>query len=115
MQPRTIGSEQHFARAGPLHRLLEEIEAADTRRVGIDVGMAHDDDRSGELRPPVVRKAPEVRNDEVDIGVFLREELGGGRSPITSYSTGRANARAASHTSRVIRASWRWSLMPTNP
>ena len=81
MQPRTIGSEQHFARAGALHSLLEEIEAAHTGRVGIDVGMARDEIDQRELRPPVVGKAPEVRDDEGDIGVFLRQELGGGRSP----------------------------------
>ena len=29
MQPRPVGAEQDLVRAGPLHRLLQQIEAAD--------------------------------------------------------------------------------------
>ena len=57
MQPRPVGAEQDLVRAGALHRLLQQVEAADAGRVGVDVRMAHEMIDQGELRAPVVGEA----------------------------------------------------------
>ena len=75
MQPWAVGAEQELARASALQRFGEEIEAAHARAVGVHVGVTDQDVDEGALRPPVVGKAAEMRDDEGDVRIFLGHEV----------------------------------------
>jgi len=75
MEPGPVCAEQDLVRAGPAQRLLEQIEAPHARGVGVDVVVAHEVVDQGELCRPVVGEAAEVRDDEGDVGIFLRQQL----------------------------------------
>ena len=75
MEPRSIGSEQHLSRPRSPDGLLEQVEAADARRVGVNIRMLDELIDEGDLCPPVVGEAPEVRNDEPHMRIFGRDQL----------------------------------------
>ena len=115
MQPGAVRAEQHFARAGPSDGLLEQIESAHAGRVREDVRMSDQWVDERPLRAPLVGEAAKVRNDEGTSGYSVASSSIGAMSPITSYRIGSRNRRAALQISRVIAASYRWTLMPRNP
>ena len=77
MQPRPIRAKEELPRSGAPHRLSEQIEAAHARGVGENIGMAHKWIDQGQLRAPVVRETPEMRDDEGYVRVFGGEQFDG--------------------------------------
>ena len=75
MQPGTVGAEQDLVRTGAAQRLLEQIEATHAGGIGVDVVVAHEMVDQGELRGPIVCEAAEMRDDEGDVGILLRQQL----------------------------------------
>ena len=70
MQPRAVRPEEDPSRARATHSIHEVIETSDAGRIGVDVRVSnhHIDER--EMRPPVVREASEVRDDEGHVRVL---------------------------------------------
>ena len=75
MQPWPVRAEQDLARAGAADRLIEQIEAANAGRIGVNIGMTDEEVDQRQLRAPVVGKAAEMGNDESDVGILLRQQL----------------------------------------
>src|SRR5262249_2082762 len=75
MQPRSVGAEDQFPRPGAFDRLDDIIKTAHARRVGVNVGQADELIHYLLLRAPVVHKAAQVRDDEVYVRVFGRQQI----------------------------------------
>src|SRR2546422_298543 len=75
MQPWPVGAEDKLACTGALHCLLQYVEAADPRRVGVDVWMTHQVVNERRLRSPIVCKAPQVRNNERHLRILRGQQL----------------------------------------
>lgn len=70
MEPGAVASENDFARASAFDGAHDVVETANAGRVGIDVwilGKLFNDTFVG---APVIRKAAEVGNDEINVRVF---------------------------------------------
>src|ERR1700734_1918198 len=78
MQPGTIRAEEHFAGSGAPHRVLEKIEAANSGSIDVDVGVPNQMIDHGKLSPPIVGETAEMRDDEIYLGIFPRDQFDDG-------------------------------------
>jgi len=78
MEPGAVGAKQNLGWPGPLQRLLKKVEAPDAGGVGVEIRIAGERVDEGLLRLPVVGEAAEMRDDEVDIGIFPAKQVGNG-------------------------------------
>ena len=75
MQPRTVRTEDHFSCSGPSDRLNDVVKPAHACRIGENVRMTHQLIDNLLLRPPIVQKASQMRNDEVDVAILGCEQF----------------------------------------
>src|SRR6266849_4872210 len=75
MKPRAIRSEQELAWARPADGFHNVIEPAHSGSVSVDISITHELIDYLLVRLPVVPEAPQVRDDEVDVGVLTGQHL----------------------------------------
>ncbi len=75
MQPGTVRAKKYLACPGTPDGFLQEVEAANSGRVRVDVGMADQMVNQGELRAPIIGKAAEMRDDKDHIGILASQEF----------------------------------------
>jgi hypothetical protein len=74
MQPGSVEPEQDFLGSCSRDGLFQNVKSADARCVCVNVGMSHQVINQRNLRPPVVGKAAEVRNDKIHVRIFLGQQ-----------------------------------------
>ena len=75
MEPGAVGAEEELAGAGAPDGLDQVVEAADSRGVGVDVGVAGEEIDGLLLRPPVVPEAAHVGDHEGHVRILRREHV----------------------------------------
>src|ERR1044072_7211158 len=75
MQPWSIRAKEYLVCTRATHGLLKQIKTPDSRSVRIDIFVARQMIDEGELRAPVVGKTSEMRNDELYVRIFFRQQL----------------------------------------
>src|SRR5436309_60949 len=75
VQPRSVASKQDFNGSSPLHRLHQIIKPPYARRVTVNVRIAHELIDNSLLCLPIVLETAEMRDDEVHVRIFGREQL----------------------------------------
>src|SRR6478736_1619173 len=61
VQPGAVRTEQQLVSTRAPYGVRQQIEAAHTGAVGVDVRMTHEMVSQGHLSPPIVREASQVR------------------------------------------------------
>jgi hypothetical protein len=84
MKPGAVGPEQDLGRTGPVNGVEKHVETPHPCRVGVDIGMVDEMTHEGDLGAPVVGKAAQVRDDEVDVRLSSANSWATETSPVTS-------------------------------
>ena len=75
MEPRPVAAKEKLSRSRAFHRLDEVIEPPHPRGVGVEVRVSDELVDDGLVGPPVVGEAPEMGDDERDVGVLRRDQV----------------------------------------
>ena len=85
MQQGAIGAEQDFVRAGAFDSLDQAIPVAYATCVGVDIGETAELINELHVSHPIIGKAPQVRNDEIQVGILGGQHFNCRHSPHDIY------------------------------